>query len=475
MAETLHEETLVNPEVRYEATDANVRWILVFAASLVVLSAVVFVFLLWFFRFLLAREPAVAPPPSMLSGQEQGRLPSAPRLEGLVSYDQLYGIPAARGPAASKYGWVDRPRKIVRIPIEEAMRIEAEKASAASPGKTPPPAVGQREPAASQFLELRPNAGRRAAMSACSNRAVCATASQKPCPTSPHSTASAKPWHTIRAAFLLTAVLSLAAPLSAQDAAPAIRRDVGIDQHLDAQVPGDLEFRDESGKAVRLGDYFHDRPHILILVYFSCQKMCPMTLDTIRGRLEAFADLDVGKALDVIVVSFDPRDKPSMAAERKEAMVARYGRPGAEEGWHFLTGEQPAIDRLTGAVGFRYAEGTTPGQFVHPAGVMILTPEGRVSRYLIDTLFPPTDLRLALVEASDGKIGTPTDGVLLYCFHYDATKGKYTTSVMNFVRAGGVLIVAALGVFWFAMWRKGRGNHRRGSHHGDTEDTEKNV
>jgi protein SCO1 len=284
--------------------------------------------------------------------------------------------------------------------------------------------------------------------------------------------------YTIRnqcvALVVLAAAVFLAVPLWAADDGLTIRRNVGIDQRLDNQVPGDLEFRDESGRTVRLGDYFHDRPHILILVYFRCDKLCPMTLDAVRASLDALANLDAGKQFDVIVVSFDPKDKPSMAAERKEMLVSRYGRPGADEGWHVLTGDAPAIGRLTDAVGFRYVYDAKFEQYVHPPGIMILTPEGRVSRYLLNVAFPPTDVRLGLVEAADRKIGSPVDDVLLYCFHYDATKGKYTTSVMNFVRAGGVLVVASLGVFWFTLWRRERRRRRGGEdHHGDTEGTEK--
>ena len=248
----------------------------------------------------------------------------------------------------------------------------------------------------------------------------------------------------------------LAAPLRAEQDRPAILRNVRIEQHLDAQVPGALEFRDEAGRTVRLGDYFHDKPHILILVYFRCPKLCPMVLEGLCGSLQGLADFDIGNQFDVITVSFDPQDTPSMAAERKEIYVSRYGRPGAEGGWHFLTGQQPAIAALTDAVGFRYAYDARQNQYAHAAGIMILTPEGRISRYFNNVAYLPRDLRLGLVEASNHKIGSPVDQVLLYCFHYDATKGKYTASVMNFVRVGGVLIVLALGAFGFAMWRRER-------------------
>ena len=261
------------------------------------------------------------------------------------------------------------------------------------------------------------------------------------------------------AALVWTAFV--ASSLRAEQNLSAILREVRIEQRLDGQVPGDLEFRDESGRKVRLGDYLRDRPHVLILIYFRCPKLCPLTLDGLTGSLQSLADFDVGKQFDVIAVSFDPQDTPSMAADKKESYAAVYGRPGAAAAWHFLTGPQESIDRLTKAVGFHYVYDPKLNQFIHASGIMLLTPEGRISRYLLGVKFVPRDLRLGLVEASDNKIGSPVDQVLLYCFHYDPDKGKYTASVMNFVRAGGALIVLGLGVFGWAMWRRERRKPRR--------------
>ena len=248
----------------------------------------------------------------------------------------------------------------------------------------------------------------------------------------------------------------LAPPLQAEQNLPAILREVRIEQRLDAQVPPDIEFRDETGRKVHLGDYLRDRPHILILIYFRCPKLCPLTLDGLTTSLQSLAGFDIGNQFDVIAVSFDPQDTPSMAADKKESYAAMYGRPGAAGAWHFLTGPQESIDRLTKSVGFHYVYDPKLNQFIHASGIMLLTPEGRISRYLLGVKFLPRDLRLGLVEASDHKIGSPVDQVLLYCFHYDPEKGKYTASVMNFVRAGGAVVVLALGVFGWVLWRRER-------------------
>lgn len=235
---------------------------------------------------------------------------------------------------------------------------------------------------------------------------------------------------------------------------PAVLRDVGFDQRLNEQAPLDLEFADETGKTVRLGDYFGQKPVVLVLAYYRCPMLCTLVLN---GLAQAMHDMPLtpGKDFEVVTVSFDPRETPALAAAKKKTYVARYGRPGAAEGWHFLTGTAEPIRRLTEAVGFRYVYDAKKGQFIHASGVVVLTPAGKISRYFFGIQYLPRDLRLGLVEASGGKVGSPADEVLLYCFHYDPSLGRYTASILNFVRAGGVLtIVAVVGMVWFLMRRK---------------------
>ncbi|HEX7152644.1 MAG TPA: SCO family protein [Thermoanaerobaculia bacterium] len=231
---------------------------------------------------------------------------------------------------------------------------------------------------------------------------------------------------------------------------------VSIAQKLGTQIPGDLMFRDEQGKVVRLNQFFgKGRPVLLQFVYFNCPMLCPMTLE---GTTSALTQLkfDIGKEFDILTVSIDPRDKASMAATMKDKYVRRYGRLDAANGWHFLTGHETAIKKLADTVGFQFAYDPPSDQFAHAAALIVLTPEGKTSRYFYGFEYKPRDLRLALVEASDSKIGNATDQLLLLCYHYDPTIGKYSRNAMNFMRAGGVATVATLAGFFFFMFRKER-------------------
>jgi len=236
-------------------------------------------------------------------------------------------------------------------------------------------------------------------------------------------------------------------------AVPAPLREIGFDQNLDREVPLDIPFTDEQGRAVRLGEYFGARPVVLALVYYDCPMLCTQVLNSLTSTLKLLS-LDPGRDFDVVIVSFDPREKPALAAAKKAAYLDRYKRPGAAGGWHFLTGRQPSIDRLTKAAGFRYVWDESLRQFAHPTGVIVLTPQGRVSRYLFGVEYGPRDLRFALIDASAGKIGTPVDQVLLYCYHYDPETGRYGLVIMRVVRLAGAATVLALGTFIVAMVRK---------------------
>ena len=257
--------------------------------------------------------------------------------------------------------------------------------------------------------------------------------------------------------FLLVTLVgsALAAPARAQDALPPNLRDVGLDQRLDEQLPLDLEFRDEANHAVRLGDYFHGKPVILVLAYYRCPMLCTQVLNALVESLRGIS-FDAGEQFQVVVVSFDARERYPLAAAKKGNYVESYGRPGTEGGWHFLTGAQSAIDQLTKAVGFRYVFDKEHDQFAHASGIVVLTPQGKIARYFFGIDYPSRDLRLTLVEASDGKIGSPVDRVLLFCYHFDPATGKYTAQVMTFVRLGGALTVAVLGFFFARAWFRGR-------------------
>jgi protein SCO1/2 len=229
-----------------------------------------------------------------------------------------------------------------------------------------------------------------------------------------------------------------------------------IAQRLNTRIPLDLQFRNERGEVVRLKEYFnHGRPVLLNFVYYRCPMLCPMVLE---GTTTALTELkfDIGKEFDVLTVSIDPRDKASDAARLKDKYVRHYGRLDAANGWHFLTAHETAVKKLADAVGFQYTYDSRTDQFAHGAALLVLTPDGRTSRYFYGFEFKPRDLRLAIVEASDGKVGTATDQMLLLCFHYDPATGKYSRNAMMFARAGGVTTLFALGGFIFVMIRKER-------------------
>jgi protein SCO1 len=261
-------------------------------------------------------------------------------------------------------------------------------------------------------------------------------------------------------AFLL--FLGMADTAPAQPSVPAPLHDVGFDQKLNEQVPLDLAFRDEADRPVHLGDYFQGKPVILVLAYFRCPMLCSEVLNgLVRGMLDL--PFDAGKEFEVVTVSFDPTETPEMARAKKQTYVQRYGRPGAADGWHFLTGKEDAIRRLTQAVGFRYHYDAAHQQYAHASGIMILTPTGRISRYFFDIQYPSRDLRLGLVEASENRIGSAADQVLLFCFHYDPIEGRYGPAVMNIVRALSALTVLIIASIYVVLWWRWRRSRRDGS------------
>jgi protein SCO1/2 len=230
-------------------------------------------------------------------------------------------------------------------------------------------------------------------------------------------------------------------------------KNVGIQQNLNEQIPPGLAFRDESGKTVKLGDYFGSKPMILNLVYYKCPMLCSEVLAGLASALKPMK-LDVGKDFDVLTVSFDPRETPADATASKAEYLKRYGRPGAEKGWHFLTGPQESIDALTKAAGFQYEYNQQTGQFAHSTAIIVLTPEGKIAQYYYGVEFPSKDLRLAMVQASQNKIGTVVDQILLYCYHYDPSAGKYGLIISRVLRLAGVATILILGSFMILMFRR---------------------
>jgi protein SCO1/2 len=247
-------------------------------------------------------------------------------------------------------------------------------------------------------------------------------------------------------------------PGIASSAVPAALREIGFDQNLDRFVPLDTEFRDDAGRTVRLGDYFGKRPVVLVFAYYTCPLLCLQVINGLATALDVLS-LEPGKDFEAVVVSFDPRDTPATAAAKKTPYLQRYKHAGAAAASHFLTGDEPSIQRVTKAAGFRYVWDEPTKQFAHPTGIVVLTPEGRPARYLFGIEYGPRDLRLALVEASAGKVGSPVDSLLLYCYHYDPMTGRYGLAVMRAIRIAGAATVLALGTFIFVMVRRESTQH----------------
>ena len=238
-------------------------------------------------------------------------------------------------------------------------------------------------------------------------------------------------------------------------------KNVGIEQRLNQQIPPDLLFRDETGKQVRIGDYFGKKPLILSLVYFRCPMLCSEVLAGVEGTLKA-QTFDVGKEFDVLTVSFDPKDTPESATEKKAGVLKRYRRPGAASGWHFLTGPPESIEALTKAVGFTYEYDPKTDQFAHSTAIMILTPEGKIAQYYYGLEYPPKDIRLGLIQASQNKIGTLADEVILYCYHYDPKAGKYSAIISRIIQLAAGVTVLSLGTVLLVLFKRGPDSQLRG-------------
>ncbi|MPZ77555.1 MAG: SCO family protein [Deltaproteobacteria bacterium] len=276
---------------------------------------------------------------------------------------------------------------------------------------------------------------------------------------------------TLAATLILAVAMTLEAPALwahnesparvAADRQPEILKQIGFEQRLGAEMPGHIQFRNATGAAVRLSNYFSDKPVLLVFSYFDCPMLCPLVIDGMLRSLKPLS-LQVGRDFDILVVSIDERDTPESAQQKKVEAVGRYGRGGDHSGWHFLTGEKAAIDALTQAAGFKFVYDDTTGQYAHASGIFVLTPSGRIARVFYGIDYAPRDLRLALVEASDGRIGSPIDQLLLYCYHYDPMTGKYGWAIMNSLRVAGSATVLALASFIGLMLRRDRRATRPG-------------
>ncbi|SPE25659.1 Electron transport protein SCO1/SenC [Candidatus Sulfopaludibacter sp. SbA3] len=244
-------------------------------------------------------------------------------------------------------------------------------------------------------------------------------------------------------------------------ALPGALQGVGIDQKLDQQIPLQLTFKDEAGRAVPLGSFFQTgKPVILAPVYYRCPMLCTQILTGLESALKAVS-FNPGQDFEVVAVSFDPKDTPELAAAKKQTYLKRYGRPNSANGWHFLTGEEAHIKPFMDSIGFHYKYDPKTDQYAHASAIMVVTPDGRVSKYFYGVEYSPRDIRLGLVEASANKIGTPVDAILLFCYHYDPATGRYGALAMNMVRFGGAAFVLFGGVFLLIAFRRDVRHHKQ--------------
>ena len=241
------------------------------------------------------------------------------------------------------------------------------------------------------------------------------------------------------------------------DQLPTVLQKVGVDQHLNQQLPLDAQFVDDHGKTVRLGDYFGKHPAILSLVYYNCPMLCSEEMDGLASALE-MVRMNPGKDFEVIILSIDPSETPELAAKKKAFYVKRYGRPETADGWHFLTGKQADIDAVSKATGFGYIRVPGPDgkldQFAHASSIEVVTTSGKIAQYYLGVEYSPKDVMLGLVEASDNKIGSPVANILTYCYHYDPQTNKHSLIVARVVQLGGMVTVVSLGSFMFVMFRR---------------------
>ncbi len=446
---------VVTPPPATTGTDVNMQAIVRFGIGLALTAASVSALLFFFMQILGKRAAARDPesPPVAISGEREPDQGSALRTpEGGVSlqrqpYRDLEELRRHESEIVSKYAWIDEGAGRIRIPVEYAMRLLVQRGLPVRAGTPAAAAVAPPQGfAAAPTMPPPPTPKPR----------------RRPRPRveptrAPVRPVEAPPADTARPADTAAPVAPTAASgPAAEDRRPAPLREIGFDQRIGRKLPLEIPLRDESGRSVVLGDFFgRGRPVVLSLVYYECPMLCTLTLSGLVSALGVLK-LEPGRDFDLVTVSFDPRDGPKEARARKRAYLERYKRAGAEEGWHFLTGESEALRRLTDEVGFRYAWDSETRQFAHGAGIVVATADGVLSRYLYGIEYAPKDLRLALVESAAGRLGTPVDQFLLACYRYDPAHGRYGAYAVGLLRVAGVVTVLALGGFLAVMLRRER-------------------
>jgi protein SCO1 len=411
-------DTNEREEPGYETRDVNVRAVAWLALSVAGGAAIVLVALWlllndWDVRAARS-DPAVSPLADQRQPAPEPRLQAAP----VHDYQQLREQENA---VLHSYGWIDKDQGTVRIPIERAIELLVER------GERGAEVEGQKSEDTNRSTEDRETEGRRDGETGQS--------------------------HSVPPSLLPSLKLDGSRETYSPPATPtSLAQQVGLDQRLGQQAPLELKFRDEEGHAIALGELVKERPVILSLVYYRCPMLCNQLLNGLLKSSNSMS-LQLGHDYDIISVSIDPRETADDAAKKKQRYVAAYRRTGAEQGWHFLTGEQSQIEHLAAAVGYRYHYDSRSDQYAHASGIIVLTPDGRISRYFYGIDYPPRDLRLGLVESSAGRIGSAVDQILLLCFHYDPATGKYGLLISRVLQLVGTATALLLGGYLLAMYR----------------------
>ena len=441
-----------------EASLLNLRTLLIAISGLI--GMIVFIQLVAGVIFVYFRGTGLPGLPGLPTARVTQPPPPGPGLQ-VAPAEDLLRIRATEQARLEEYVWVDRDAGLVRIPIERAMEIVAERGLPVSeegqsaqeridagesgfphPTQIPPGTPG---PGGTPLLEIT----------------LPAEMLESPNPetddreTSPTEKVTHSPDTTgTPAAFAPVNVVSTGTTGQSGQVDPF--ESVGYDQKLNHQLPLDTALIDEEGRGVKLADFFGEKPLIMVFAYYECPMLCTLVLNDLTRAMRSM-DFDIGDQFEVVTISIDPRETAELAYAKKATYLKEYDRPGAEQGWHFLTGEEPAIQALTKAVGFRYVYDEELDQYAHPAGILILTPGGRIARYLSGIEFPVKDLRLGLVEASKGKIGTPVDQFFLLCYAYDPVNGRYNLVIENVLKIAGVATFLLLGsMVSIFFWRERR-------------------
>jgi protein SCO1 len=445
-----------------EASLLNLRTLVISIGGLI--GMIIFILLISGAIFALFRSSQPPAGDGIPTSRVTERPPQAPGLQQDPAQD-LLRLRETEQARLQGYGWVNQEEGWVHIPVKRAMELLAEQGLPVEDDPQPPmERIEAREsgfPHPTQIPPDIPGTDGTSLLEITLSAEMLETPTAEPDPTGLNPTEAPTPDPALSgtpAVSLPVEEVSFGSENHSEFTNPL--EAVRYDQRMNNQIPLDTQLNNEAGQQIRLGDFFGDKPIVMVFAYYECPMLCTLVLNDLTRALRS-VDLEIGNQFEVITVSIDPRETSELAAAKKRTYLNEYGRPGAEPGWHFLTGEENAIQALTEAAGFQYMYDEELDQYAHPAGIFILTPSGRIARYLLGIEYSPNDLRLGLVEASAGKISTPIDQFFLLCYTYDPVTGRYTLVIENVLKiAGGATVLLISTMVLGFVWRERRRNNR---------------